>query len=139
MKLTELFTDNKVPWRWSFKGSEESFAEFKIGNIPYQVHIYAYNEEDEWEIEFSALQYDDETQDRTNLYGITKTGNSAAVLSVVLEIIKAFIELNIKKIHSLKFSAKEGSRKSLYLKMVQRLAPDWELEQDGESFSLVKP
>ena len=136
--LTELFQPGK-DWKWSFTGKREADAVFYVGKIPYKFHaecedIYG---EGPWEVEFKNASRD--TSGRTEKFGLTGTGNSAEVMSVIVDIMRAFIEKYKGKITELVFSAKEDSRQGLYARMAKRLLPDWELQQTGESFVLLAP
>ena len=131
--VKELFQQGK-DWKWSFQGSEEAMAVFKIGKVPYMFH--AYGADGEWEVEFKR---DGKKLDRTQKFGLTGTGNSADVMSTVVDIMRAFLDKYKDKIQVLTFSAKEDSRQGLYARMVKRLLPDWTMTQKGEFFTLVAP
>ena len=135
--LTELFQSSKK-WQWSFTGSHEAVAVFHVNEIPYR--FYAYCEDMDgngpWEVEFKNAT---QGLGRTAKFGLTGTGNSAEVMSTVVDIMRAFLEKYKGKVTELVFAAKEGSRQGLYAKMAKRLLPDWKLYQDGESFVLVAP
>ena len=135
--VTELFQSNKK-WQWSFTGSHEAVAVFHVNEIPYR--FYAYCEDMDgngpWEIEFKNAS---RGTDRTGKFGLTGTGNSAEVLSTIVDIMRAFLEKYKGKVTELVFAAKEDSRQGLYARMVKRLLPNWKLHQDGESFVLTAP
>jgi hypothetical protein len=131
--LTELFKPGK-PWRWSFQGSEEAVAVFQVGKVPYMFH--AYGSDGEWEAEFK--QHGSKL-DRSQKFGLTSTGNSAEVMSTVVDIMRAFLDKYRDKIQVLTFSAKEDSRQGLYARMVKRLLPDWRMQQKDEFFTLFAP
>ena len=131
--VTELFEPGK-PWQWSFQGSEEAVAVFQVGEVSYMFH--AYGSDGEWEAEFK--QHGSKLS-RTQKFGLTGTGNSAEVMSTVVDIMRAFLEKYRDKIQVLSFSAKEDSRQGLYARMVKRLLPDWTMKQSGEHFVLVAP
>jgi hypothetical protein len=131
--VTELFEPGK-PWQWSFRGSEEAVAVFHVGEVPYMFH--AYGGDGEWEAEFKRHG---SKLDRSQKFGLTGTGNSAEVMSTVVDIMRAFLEKYRDKIQVLSFSAKEDSRQGLYARMVKRLLPDWTMKQSGEHFVLVAP
>lgn len=132
-KLDELFQSGKK-WQWEFNGSEEAIATFHVGEVPYLFH--AYGADGQWEVEFKR---DGKKLDRTQKFGLTGTGNSAEVMSTVVDIMRAFLDKYKGKIEVLIFSAKEDSRQGLYAKMVKRLLPDWIMKQDKEEFILVAP
>ena len=132
-KLDELFQPGKK-WQWEFKGSEEAIATFHVGGVPYLFH--AYGADGQWEVEFKR---DGKKLDRTQKFGLTGTGNSAEVMSTVVDIMREFLDKYKDKIEVLIFSAKEDSRQGLYAKMVKRLLPDWIMRQDKEEFILIAP
>jgi hypothetical protein len=131
--VSELFEPGKT-WQWSFQGSEEAVAVFHVGEIPYMFH--AYGSDGEWEAEFKRHG---SKLDRSQKFGLTGTGNSAEVMSTVVDIMRAFLLKYKDKIQVLSFSAKEDSRQGLYARMVKRLLPDWTMKQSGEHFVLVAP
>jgi len=131
--VTELFQPGK-DWRWSFQGSEEAVAVFHVGEVPYMFH--AYGTDGEWEAEFK--QHGSKLS-RTQKFGLTGTGNSAEVMSTVVDIMRAFLDKYKDKIQVLTFSAKEDSRQGLYARMVKRLLPDWTMKQKDEFFTLFAP
>jgi hypothetical protein len=132
-KLDELFQAGK-DWKWSFQGSEEAVAVFHVGEIPYMFH--AYGTDGVWEVEFKRHGF---KLDRASKFGLTGTGNSAEVMSTVVDIMRAFLEKYKDKIETLTFSAKEDSRQGLYARMVKRLLPNWTMKQDREDFILIVP
>jgi hypothetical protein len=131
--VKELFQQGK-DWKWSFQGSEEAVAVFHVGEIPYMFH--AWGADSVWEVEFKRHG---SKLDRSTKFGLTGTGNSAEVMSTVVDIMRAFLVKYKGKIETLVFSAKEDSRQSLYAKMTKRLLPNWSLHQDGGEFTLVAP
>ncbi len=131
--ITELFEPNKK-WQWSFQGSEEAVAVFHVGEVPYMFH--AYGTDGQWEVEFKRHG---SKLDRMQKFGLTGTGNSAEVMSTVVDIMRAFLDKYKDKIEVLIFSAKEDSRQGLYAKMVKRLLSNWIMKQDKEEFILIAP
>jgi hypothetical protein len=131
--INELFQPGK-DWRWSFQGSEEAVAVFHVGTVPYMFH--AYGTDGIWEVEFK--QHDSKL-DRSQKFGLTGTGNSAEVMSTIVDIMRAFLSKYKDKLEVLSFSAKEDSRQGLYARMVKRLLPNWVLKQDNEDFMLIAP
>jgi hypothetical protein len=129
--VTEVFEPGKK-WQWSFQGSEEAVAVFHVGEVPYMFH--AYGADGQWEVEFKRHG---NKLDRMQKFGLTGTGNSAEVMSTVVDIMRAFLDKYKDKIEVLIFSAKEDSRQGLYARMVKRLLPDWIMRQDGEEFILM--
>ena len=136
--ITELFQPDK-DWRWSFQGSQEAVAVFHVGETPYMFHAWndnTWGANKEWEVEFKLA---DNKLDRSQKFGLTGTGNSAEVMSTVVDIMRAFLSKYQKKIKVLAFSAKEDSRQGLYARMAKRLLPDWTMKQEGAIFSLTAP
>ena len=133
MLIRELFEPGKQ-WEWSFRGSEEAVAVFRVGEIPYMFH--AYGTDGVWEVEFKRHG---SKLDRANKFGLTGTGNSAEVMGTVVDIMREFLSKYKDKIETLTFSAKEDSRQGLYAKMVKRLLPTWTMTQSGEDFVLAAP
>jgi len=136
--LSELFQPGKKNWEWDFRGSEEAVANFTVGNITYR--FLAYSEtpggQGAWEVEFKNA---DRKAGRTTKFGLTGTGNSAEVMSIVADIMREFLQLYQGKVTSLVFSADEESRQSLYARMAKRLLPTWELSQNSKQFILSAP
>jgi len=71
-------------------------------------------------------QYDTSNEDGSAYkYGITKTGNAAAVFNYVTKIFQDFVTKH-PEITRYRFTASEGNRASLYKKMLERLlGPEW--------------
>jgi hypothetical protein len=105
-----------------------------VGEVPYMFH--AYGADGEWEVEFK--QHGSKLS-KMQKFGLTGTGNSAEVMSTVVDIMRAFLEKYKDKIQVLTFSAKEDSRQGLYARMVKRLLPNWTMTQKDEFFTLVAP
>lgn len=136
--LKELFAPGKK-WQWSFTGSEEAVAVFHVGDIPYQFHAYTHASENPtaWEIEFKNATRG--SQGRTSKFGLTGTGNSAEVMSTIVDIMREFLQRYQGSITELTFTADESSRQALYARMAKRLLPTWEIVQSGKNFTLVAP
>lgn len=134
-QLSELFKTGQE-WRWNHTGHNEAIALFQVGEVPYEFHAYSDNNDEEWDVEFHRTGHG---LDKPQKYGLTGTGQSAKVMSVVVDIVRSFIEEYKDDISVLRFTAKEGSRQGLYGKMINRLLPNWSLEQDGETFTLRAP
>lgn len=139
MKISELFgaqdaVNNSVRWKEPNDGWVA--ADFTVGDMKYRFN--AYSDPDEapgvWEIEFESLG-------GPTRFGINQTGRSAEVFTIVVNIIREFINKKNSKIKKLTFAAKEGSRQDLYVRMVRRLVPDWKFKFDSDDgvFVLTKP
>jgi hypothetical protein len=98
--------------------------------------FHAYGADGEWEAEFK--QHGSKLS-RTQKFGLTGTGNSAEVMSTVVDIMRSFLDKYKDKIQVLTFSAKEDSRQGLYARMVNRLLPNWTMTQKDGFFTLVAP
>jgi hypothetical protein len=134
--LVELFAGKK-DWKWVRNNPNEVMARFEVGGIPYKFLASCEDIDGEgpWEVEF-ANSLGNSKEER---FGTTGTGNSAEVMSTVVDIMREFLKKHQHNITELVFSAKESSRKGLYARMVQRLLPDWELDQAGDTFILTPP
>ena len=134
-KTNELFDGGK-DWKWTYQDKNQAMAEFTVGDVHYT--FSAGQDPDEapgdWDIEFAAKK-----EAGTASWGVTGTGNSAQVFGTVVEIMKAFITSKKASIRRMTFAAKEDSRQGLYARMVKRLLPKWNLEQNGEAFVLTRP
>ena len=122
--ILELFQASKN-WSWEFKGSEEAFASFTVGEIEYLWSARVMNKRNpnDWVVAFQVREKGD--WDKT--FGITGTGNSAEVMSTVVDITRSFLQAYGNKVLELKFSSGEDSRTKLYARMVKRLLPTWNL------------
>jgi len=125
--LTELFNLGKN-WKWEFRGREEAFASFTIGDIEYlwSASVQNIRNPNTWTLTFRQRGQDD--MEKT--FGMTGTGNSTEVISTVIDITRAFLEHYNSisdRVLELRFSSEGDSRTSLYAKMVKRLLPDWDL------------
>lgn len=119
MRIQELFTQ-PFAWKWTDQSGGLQKAEFSTGKIQYTVNFYLFEEDiDEWLVEFDA---------GPSAFGITGTGDSAQVFATVIDIIKKFKQTHPKS--RLKFSASEPSRQKLYLSLVKRLSPQYDVEHD---------
>lgn len=139
MRISELISELFEPgknWKWDFRGSEEATAIFQIGNERYVFHAFSILHEGDWEVEFKRHG---SKLDRSQKFGLTGTGNSAEVMSTVVDIMRAFMAQYKDNVDKLTFSAKEDSRQGLYARMVKRLLPDWDLRQRGQDFVLLAP
>ena len=142
--ITELFQQTSIKWDWSRLTSNEANARFDINNVPYIFEAYKWRTQNLWEIEFRVdrLEY----QRRTGTYlssshGITGTGNAALVMATVSNIIQELIVRYVGEVDVLAFTADEPSRQSLYLRMIKRLLPTWDIERgnDGKGFIVRRP
>lgn len=122
--ILELFQSSKN-WTWEFRGSEEAFASFTVGEIEYLWSARVMNQRNpnDWVVAFQVREKGD--WDKT--FGITGTGNSAEVMSTVVDITRSFLQAYGNKVLELKFSSGEDSRTKLYARMVKRLLPTWNL------------
>jgi hypothetical protein len=133
--IHELFDGGK-DWKWTYQDKNQAMAAFTVGDVNYT--FSAGQDPDEapgdWDVEFAAKK-----EAGTASWGVTGTGNSAQVFGTVVEIMKAFIAGKKASIRRMTFAAKEDSRQGLYARMVKRLLPKWNLEQNGEAFVLTRP
>lgn len=144
MKINEIITElfnrsSTVPWKCTSSNAIEYEAEFKVGELPYQFSAFT-GGRGNWVVEFSIeSSYSD--SNNISQYGINNTGSAATVMSTVVDIMRDFIKQHSDDIVRLEFTSDEHSRSDLYVRMVRRLLPDWELSRsdDGRIFSLTKP
>ncbi len=139
--LTELFQQGKN-WKWEFRGSEEAFASFKIGDVEYlwYARVMRASAPKQWTIGFkqrdSEFDYDKE-------FGLAGTGNSAEVMSTVVDITRTFLSDYGDKVEEIRFTSAEPSRTKLYARMIKRLLPNWDLHTKmigGQAgFYLINP
>lgn len=143
--ITELFEPKAPTWKWVFRGSEEATADFKVGDVPYRFHAYS-NGENDWEVEFkiNSNEYDQNGKIKFGTrFGLAGTGNSAEVMSTVVDIMREFLEMYRGKIDTIGFTAEEPSRQKLYMRMMKRLLPNWDIHTydsgSGLGFTVVAP
>ena len=141
MLLTELFNNAGKNWEWVETETNYAVANFTVGKITYEFYIDTEaGSSVDWVAEFKVpwgRSYDEK-------YGVTGTGNSAIVLSYVIDILRSFLQKYKGKVRTLSFDAKEASRMKLYSNMIRRLVPAWELststsKQLGTTFTLINP
>lgn len=145
-QLDELFQQGKQNWTWKIKADTEAIAKFTVGDRDYMWMAYSHFRDDKphkWEIQFRALRKSTDPE-KLELYGKTGTGNSAEVMSTAVDITREFLQYYGDSVQQISFDAKENSRIALYRKMVQRLLPNWDAEEDyspeyGLRFSLTRP
>jgi hypothetical protein len=136
VKLTELFQGGK-DWQWDFTGSEEAYAEFKVGDVPYKFVAYTDPENwGTWEVEFAVAGPRDK---HATKFGLTGTGNAAEVMSTVTDIMREFLQRYKGNVNRLIFTADEPSRQKLYSRMIQRLLPNWTLTTGDKKFIVSAP
>jgi GNAT superfamily N-acetyltransferase len=126
--ITELFEPDKQNWKWRRQSSDEAFASFVVADREYQWHAFSSEANPaKWEIQFRLMRASTDP-DGLDLFGKTGTGNSAQVLSTAVDITRSFLQTyELDKVEEITFNAKEDSRINLYVKMIRRLLPDWDL------------
>jgi len=139
--ITELFEPSTKDWKWEFRGKYTASAVFTVEGIPYKFHASTEPDPDIygiWDIEFTIET--PRPPGRSVRYNLSGTGNSAAVMGTIVDIMRAFLIKYKDNIGALQFSADEVSRKSLYKRMIQRLLPNWKLKSyPGDMFSITPP
>jgi len=142
--ITEVFAPGKKNWEWARLGTNEVSAFFKVGGREYLWQAFTgVSNPKKWEIQFRLIRKPDVDDEDLDLFGRTKTGNSAEVMSTAVDITRAFLkEYGLDRVEEITFNAKEDSRIGLYAKMIKRLLPDWDLYSkkhpvDGMVFSLT--
>ena len=144
--ITELFRPGKQNWKWNRQTEEEAIANFTVGDREYSWQALSHHLDDSptnWEVQFRLLRKSTDPQD-LNLFGTTGTGNSTEVMSTAVDITRDFLQQYGNTVQEIIFDAKENSRIALYARMVKRLLPNWNLEQDynpdtGLRFVLTRP
>lgn len=129
--LSELFNNPTATFEWLVLDSDQAIALFEVAGIKYE-WMAELDGPENWVIQFKLL-------DGTTFgnVGLSKTGNAAEVLSTVVAITKEFIQRYKKRIVRLEFSAKEVSRQDLYMKMVSRLLPEWQVQRSESGMTFV--
>jgi hypothetical protein len=144
--VTELFRPGNQNWKWNRQSQEEAVANFTVGKRNYVWQAFRHHLDDNpgvWEIQFRLIR-DLLDPEKLSLFGTTGTGNSAEVMSIVVDIMREFLQDYGDNVQKIIFDAKENSRIGLYTRMVNRLIPNWKLEQDhnpesGLRFILSNP
>jgi len=144
--ITELFRPGNQNWKWNRRSQDEAVANFTVGKRIYVWRATNHHLDDKpetWEIQFRLTRAALDTE-KLDLFGTTGTGNSAEVMSIVVDIFREFLQDYGDNVQKIVFDAKENSRIALYRKMIQRLIPNWDLDQDynadtGLRFSLTRP
>ena len=144
--VTELFRPGNQSWKWNRQSQEEAVANFTVGERKYVWQAISHHLDDKpeiWEIQFRLIR-EALDPEKLSLFGTTGTGNSAEVMSIVVDIMCEFLQDYGDNVQKIIFDAKENSRIGLYTRMVNRLIPDWKLEQDhnpelGLRFILSRP
>ena len=144
--IAELFRLGNQNWKWNRQSQDEAVANFTVGKRNYVWQAFNHHLDDKpetWEIQFRLIRdlFDPE---KLSLFGTTGTGNSAEVMSIVVDIMREFLQVYGDNVQKIVFDSIENSLISLYRKMIQRLLPNWNAEEDynldsGLRFSLTRP
>jgi hypothetical protein len=145
-QLDELFQPGKQNWAWKIKADNEAIAKFTVGDRDYVWQAFSHFRDDKphkWEIQFRVVKQSTDPE-KLQVYGTTGTGNSAEVMSNAVDIMREFLQYYGDGVQQIAFDAKENSRIALYRKMVQRLLPNWNADEDynpeyGLRFTLTRP
>lgn len=145
-QLDELFQQGKRNWTWKRRTEDEAVANFTVGDRSYVWQAFSHHLDDKpnkWEVQFRLLRQPSDPE-KLSLFGTTGTGNSSEVLSTAVDIMREFLQYYGERVQELTFDAKENSRITLYRKMIQRLLPNWNLDEDyssdyGLRFTLTRP
>jgi hypothetical protein len=145
-QLDELFQHGKQNWTWKYKADTEAIAKFTVGDRDYVWQAFNHFRDDKphkWEIQFRVVRQSTDPE-KLQVYGTTGTGNSAEVMSIAVDIMREFLQYYGDSVQQIAFDAKENSRIALYRKMVQRLLPNWNADEDynpeyGLRFTLTRP
>lgn len=119
--LDEIF-DKPLKFRWISKNSNAWKGTFETQQeITFLVKMEKYLSdwfrppEYSWQVSFDVFNRTDDK------FGLTGKGESLAVFSTVISMMKEWIKK--EKPNMIDFSAKEASRKKLYLSFTERIAP----------------
>jgi hypothetical protein len=117
--------------------NEEATAKFTVEGKKYIFNAHLEDGQKKlWIVIFKAvIDHDDFNAE----YGITGTGNSTAVFSAVTNILSDFAKRFEKSIDILVIEAKEPSRKKLYLRILNRLFPNWTITEDHRAITVTRP
>ena len=145
-QLDELFQPGKQNWAWKYKADNEAIAKFTVGDRDYVWQAFNHFRDDKphkWEIQFRVVKQSTDPE-KLQVYGTTGTGNSAEVMSNAVDIMREFLQYYGDGVQQIAFDAKENSRIALYRKMIQRLLPNWNADEDysseyGLRFTLTRP
>jgi hypothetical protein len=145
-QLDELFKPGNQNWKWNRRSQDEAVANFTVGKRIYVWRATNHHLDDKpetWEIQFRLTRAALDPE-KLDLFGTTGTGNSAEVMSIVVDIFREFLQDYGDNVQKIVFDAKENSRIALYRKMIQRLIPNWDLDQEynpemGLRFILSRP
>lgn len=145
-QLDELFQPGKQNWTWKSKADNEAIAKFTVGDRDYAWQAFSHFRDDKprkWEIQFHAVKQPTDPE-KLQVFGTTGTGNSAEVMSIAVDIMREFLQYYGDGVQQIAFDAKENSRIALYRKMIQRLLPNWNADEDynpeyGLRFILTRP
>jgi hypothetical protein len=145
--ITEVFEPGKQNWEWKRRTHGDMTAEFRVGDreFRWEAFVHSSSNPKKWEIQFKALRQNTDP-DTFDIWGMTGTGHSTEVLSTAVDITRSFLEQMDTRIEEITFNAKNGedSRASLYVKMIKRLIPNWDLYvrktgHNGTEFHLTDP
>ena len=137
-QINELFQPGQH-WEWTYLEADGAMAKFEVGGIPYFFGASPnFGTPGGWTVVFKI---DNDNIDSSSKFGLTGTGNSAQVMSIVVDILRDFLKKYQDKVKALVFSAAEPSRQKLYIKMVLRLLPNWKLTSNpaGNEFTVTAP
>lgn len=129
-KLSESL-DTEVDYQVQHNDNRLYVVTFWIGDTEY-VYRAINNPKHGWILEFIDNALDDD-----DMYAITGRGNSPQVMGAVVNITKDFLKQH-PNADKLSFMAKEPSRESLYKRIVRKLMPDWDMNQNGRIISVTK-
>lgn len=145
--VTEVFQPSKFKkndWEWEMQYDDVAMASFRIGGHVFYWTASTQSNPTKWTIQFRIDRRGSIGPD-ADLFGMTGTGNEIEVMSTVVDITRTFLQQYGDKVEELAFSSKEDSRTRLYMRMVKRLLPTWDLytrpdkENGGLEFHLTDP
>ena len=132
--INELF-DAPAKWGWKITNPSGGIAQFKIGKCNYKFGAMKLPSTLGYGHNAYKINFTNESVELDKSHEITGTGNSAAVFSTVLDIVKDFKQKYSPKM--VLFSAAEPNRKSLYKRIAKTVFPEFEI-YDENVYTIAK-
>ena len=147
MKLFEILT-TVLPYTWLEKKEDFGLARFTVGGYEYLVTFEMFDDYDDntkCAVEFSQTPEGIDTDTNMGRYtasekGVvhnTNTGNQLPIISTIQEISKDWFKNH--PINWIVMGATTPSREKLYMRMLSKLLPNWNIDSDGNIINAVAP
>jgi hypothetical protein len=130
--IAELFqAPPTTKWKWIWNDERNQEASFTIDDTEYVFRARRLSGRPpyQWIIEFKNVN----GEYHNDRYGLSGTGNSALVMTTIVGIMREFLLANGDQMLGMSFSAKEMSRRSLYLRIIKKLLPTWTVSQSDDT------